>query len=330
MQIGLNIIRIFMKKVFLTVVAGVFVFGSCVTKQKYNESQSDLAACNAERERLASQKINLDNRVIELETAVEKMKNQIRQLAADTAALGSLSQELKLAYQKLQSDYEELSSAYKAMSAGNRRDAELMLARLQEAQTKLDEKERELKQLSDDLDKKSEKLTELQAILDKKDADVLALREKIKKALQGFEGSGLQVTEKNGKVYISMDEKLLFASGKFNIDDKGKEALKALAKVLEADTAISITVEGHTDNVPFSPAASAQIRDNWDLSVMRATTVVKTILEYGNIAPKRLTASGRSEYIPIDGEDTKEGRAKNRRTEIILTPQLDALFEILK
>jgi chemotaxis protein MotB len=158
----------------------------------------------------------------------------------------------------------------------------------------------------------------------------LALKEKIKSALQGFEGSGLEVYEKNGKVYVSMDEKLLFASGKFNIDDKGKDALRALAKVLEADVEISITVEGHTDNVPYSPASSSQIRDNWDLSVMRATTVVKTILEYGKINPERLTASGRSQYLPVDESDTKEARAKNRRTEIILTPRLDALFEVLK
>jgi len=319
-----------MKRLFLTVVAGVFVLGSCVTKQKYNESQNDLAACKAEREKLASQKINLDNRVMELETAVAKMKNQIRQLEADTTSLGSMRRDLNEAYKKMQSDYDELSSAYKSMSAGNKRDAESMLARLQEAQAKLDEKERELKQLSEDLDKKSAKLIELQAILDKKDADVLALKEKIKSALQGFEGSGLEVYEKNGKVYVSMDEKLLFASGRFNIDDKGKDALRALAKVLEADAEISITVEGHTDNVPYSAASSAQIRDNWDLSVMRATTVVKTILEYGKINPERLTASGRSQYLPVDADDTKEARAKNRRTEIILTPRLDALFEVLK
>ena len=319
-----------MKRTFLTLVASVFVLGSCVTKQKYDESQNDLASCKAERERLSAQKINLDNRVIELETAVEKMKNQIQRLESDTASLGNLGRELKEAYQKLQSNYDELSSAYKTMSAGNKQDAEAMLAKLQEAQSKLDEKERELKQLTDDLEKKSAKLIELQSILEKKDADVLALKEKIQKALHRFEGSDLQVTEKNGKVYVSMDEKLLFASGRFTIDEKGKEALKALAKVLETDTEISITVEGHTDNVPYSPASSSQIRDNWDLSVMRATTVVKTILEYGKIDPKRLTASGRSEYLPVDKDDTKEARAKNRRTEIILTPQLDALFEILK
>ena len=319
-----------MKRTFLILVGTVFVLSSCVTKQKYNESQSDLAACRAERDRLSSQKINLDNRVTELDAAAGKMKNQIRQLEADTTSLGSLSRELQESHQKLQAHYDELSSAYKAMSAGNKRDAEAMLARLQDAQFALDEKERELKKLSDDLNVKSVKLIELQSILDKKDSDVQALKEKIKRALQKFEGSDLQVTEKNGKVYVSMDEKLLFASGRFTIDAKGKEALKELAKVLEADTEISITVEGHTDNVPFTPASSAQIRDNWDLSVMRATTVVKTILEYGKIDPQRLTASGRSEYVPVDTDDTREARARNRRTEIILTPQLDALFEILK
>ena len=128
-----------------------------------------------------------------------------------------------------------------------------------------------------------------------------------------------------------MDEKLLFASGKFTIDARGEAALQELAKVLEADTSINVTVEGHTDNVPFSPATSAQIRDNWDLSVMRATTIVKTILKFGkDINPQRLTASGRGEYVPLDMTDTKEGRAKNRRTEIILTPNLDALFDILQ
>jgi chemotaxis protein MotB len=181
-----------------------------------------------------------------------------------------------------------------------------------------------------DLEEKSAKLIELQEILSKKDADVQALKDKIKLALIGFEGSGLQVTEKNGKVYVSMDEKLLFASGKFSVDAKGELALNELAKDLEADTDINVMVEGHTDNVPFSAASAAQIRDNWDLSVMRATTIVKTILKYGNIDPNRLTASGRGEYVPLDTDDTKEARAKNRRTEIILTPKLDALFEILE
>jgi chemotaxis protein MotB len=298
---------------------------------------TDLANCEGKQKELSSQKLDLDNKVVELESQKEKMQMQIRQLEADTTVIGRLSREMGENYASLQTNYDELSTAYKNMSLGSKKEAENMLGQLQDAQFKLDEKEKEIKSLMTDLDRKSSdleekntKLMELQEILSKKDADVQALKDKIKLALVGFEGSGLQVTEKNGKVYVSMDEKLLFASGKFSVDAKGELALKELAKVLEMDKDINVMVEGHTDDVPFSAASAAQIRDNWDLSVMRATTIVKTILKYGDIDPHRLTASGRGEYVPLDTADTKEARAKNRRTEIILTPKLDALFEILE
>lgn len=319
-----------MKKIFFGIISLVIVLNSCVTKQKYTECTDNLAECEKARKTLTSQKLDLDNQVMELSSQRSKMQEQIRQLEADTLKLGRLNREMNENYTSLQKNYEELSAAYKSMSAGSKKEAEAMLAQLQEAQRKLDEKEKGIKDLMTDLEEKSTKLMELQAILDKKDADVQALKDKIKAALKGFEGSGLEVTEKNGKVYVSMDEKLLFASGRFTIDAQGEAALKELAKVLEADEDINVTVEGHTDNVPFSAATTAQIRDNWDLSVMRATTVVKTLLKYGNINPQRLTASGRGEYVPLDTDDTKEARAKNRRTEIILTPKLDALFEILE
>ena len=319
-----------MKKIFFGIISFAIVLNSCVTKQKYTECTDNLAECETARKTLASQKLDLDNQITELSTQRNKMQEQIRQLEADTLRVGRLNREMNENYISLQKNYEELSTAYKTMSAGSKKEAEAMLAQLQEAQRKLDEKEKGIKELMDDLEEKSSKLTELQAILDKKDADVQALKDKIKAALKGFEGSGLEVTEKNGKVYVSMDEKLLFATGKFTIDARGESALKELANVLEADEDINVMVEGHTDNVPFSPSTTAQIRDNWDLSVMRATTVVKTLLKYGNIDPKRLTASGRGEYVPLDTDDTKEARAKNRRTEIILTPKLDALLEILE
>jgi chemotaxis protein MotB len=325
-----------MKRIVFVFVVSILL-ASCVTKQKYTECTTDLSNCETERKELAAQKLDLDNKVVELEFQKEKMQAQIRQLETDTTMLGRLSREMSKNYASLQENYEDLSTAYKNMSAGNKKEVEAMLGQLQESQRKLEEKEKEIKSLMADLDKKSldleeknAKLMELQSILSKKDADVQALKNKIKSALVGFEGSGLQVTEKNGKVYVSMEEKLLFASGKFSVDTKGEAALKELAKVLEADKEINVMVEGHTDNVPFSAASSAQIRDNWDLSVMRATTIVKTILKYGDIEPNRLTASGRSEYVPLDTADTKEAKAKNRRTEIILTPKLDALFEILE
>jgi Flagellar motor protein len=128
-------------------------------------------------------------------------------------------------------------------------------------------------------------------------------------------------------VYVSMDDKLLFASGSWTINEQGLKAIKQLAQVLENETDISVNIEGHTDNVPYR--GSGQVKDNWDLSVMRATAVVKAILRNDKIAPSRLSASGRSEYFPIDNNNSAEARAKNRRTEIILTPKLDKLFQII-
>ena len=326
-----------MKKVIFGILTVGMCLGSCVTKQKYTECTTDLSNCESAKKELSAQKLNLDNKVIELESQLKKTQAQVRQLEEDTTLLGRFVKEMKENQASLQTNYEELSAAYKSMTAGSKKEAEAMLAQLQEAQRKLDEKEREVKLLmtdlerkSSDLEEKNAKLMELQSILEKKDADVQMLKNKIKSALVGFEGSGLEIIEKNGKVYVSMDEKLLFESGKFTVDKKGEAALKELAKVIESDKDINVMVEGHTDNVPFSASSTAQIRDNWDLSVMRATTIVKTILKYGNIEPNRLIASGRSEYVPLDTTDSKEARAKNRRTEIILTPKLDTLFEILE
>lgn len=168
----------------------------------------------------------------------------------------------------------------------------------------------------------------MQQILAKKDAEVKALKEKVSNALKGFEGSGLNIHEKDGKVYVSMDDKLLFASGSWTINEKGLSAIKNLAQVLENEQDISVLIEGHTDNVPYR--GSGQIKDNWDLSVMRATSVVKALLENANIDPKRLSASGRSEFLPLDPDNTAEARAKNRRTEIILAPNLDQLMDLIK
>ena len=132
---------------------------------------------------------------------------------------------------------------------------------------------------------------------------------------------------KNGKVYVSLDEKLLFKSASYDIDANGRNALKKLAGVLEKNPGIQITIEGHTDNVPYNPGG--QLKDNWDLSVKRATTVVRALIEGSNIDAKRLTAAGRSEYLPVDDRNTTDARQKNRRTEIVLTPDLTELYRLI-
>ena len=177
------------------------------------------------------------------------------------------------------------------------------------------------------LNSQSEKLAELQAILDKKDQQINNLRDAVSKALLGFRDKGLSIQMKNGKVYVSMDEKLLFASGSWTVNPQGREAIYELGNVMAQNPDIHIMVEGHTDNVPLR--GKGDIKDNWDLSTKRATSIVRLLLENSNIDPSRVSACGRSEYMPLADNDSPENRAKNRRTEIILTPDLDELFQVI-
>ena len=186
-------------------------------------------------------------------------------------------------------------------------------AELEARKITLDKLTADLKFSQDSLQVREFKLKELKSILARKDSTVAALKLKVSEALLGFENNGLTVTKKNGKVYVSLDEKLLFASGSTTVDPKGAEALKNLAKVLEQNIDINVLVEGHTDNVPYSSASGA-IKDNWDLSVLRATSIVKLIIASSKMDPKRLTAAGHGEFFPIDEESTAQARKKNRRT----------------
>ncbi|MDD3331421.1 MAG: OmpA family protein [Bacteroidales bacterium] len=319
-----------MKKISIISISISMLLFSCVSNLKYTECSDNLQLCQSEKKSLESENIEFQTKITELEASRKQITQKVAGLENEILLLQRTNKELKTTKESVQKNYDDLMSAYKSLSAGNKKEAEIILKNLEELQLTLEQKEKQLNELSKSLEQKSadlmeqqKQLTELQNILDKKDQDIENLKNKIKQALQGFEGSGLSVTEKNGKIYVSMEEQLLFASGSYAIGVHGKEALKKLAMVLESDESISVMVEGHTDNVKYNPSSTSQIKDNWDLSVMRATSVVKTLLSYGNINPNRLIASGRSEYVPLDTADTKEARAKNRRTEIILTPKLD-------
>ena len=192
----------------------------------------------------------------------------------------------------------------------------------------LNKQKSDLELLSAELKKREARVNELEDILKKKDEASNVLKKKLSEALFNFENKGLTITQKNGKVYVSMDESLLFASGKTAVEPKGVEALKNLAKVLEQNADINVMVEGHTDNVPMK--GTGDIKDNWDLSVMRATSVTKILLGNASIDAKRITSAGRGEFFPIDIANTPEARKKNRRTEIILTPKLDELLKVLE
>ena len=201
-------------------------------------------------------------------------------------------------------------------------------AMLKAKETELNEKEKNLEALQKDYEVKNKRLEEVNKALAAKQKEVNAIKTKISDALVGFQNKGLQVETKDGKVYVSMEDKLMFASGSWAVSKEGLQAIKELAKILEENKDLNISVEGHTDNLAYN--GSGNVKDNWDLSVMRATAIVKEILKAGKIAPERISASGRGEYAPKAPNTTADNRAKNRRTEIILTPKLGEVMELVK
>jgi chemotaxis protein MotB len=186
----------------------------------------------------------------------------------------------------------------------------------------------DLNLLAIDLKKREARLLEVEEVLRKRDEATNALKEKLQKALLGFQESGLTVEIKNGKVYVSLTDKLLFDTGSIVIDDKGKQALLQLANVLNTQPEINISVEGHTDSQKVNNLG--QIKDNWDLSVLRATSVVRYLTELQTVSPERLTATGKGQFQPIALGNSTEIRSRNRRIEIVLSPKLDELYNLIK
>jgi chemotaxis protein MotB len=179
-----------------------------------------------------------------------------------------------------------------------------------------------------ELQSRLDRVNELEKMINEQKTSLNQLKESLSDALLNFEGKGLTVKQRNGKVYISMENKLLFKSGKWDIEREGKKALTQLSRVLEKNPDISILIEGHTDNVPFT--SIGVVESNWDLSTKRATAVVKILLKNNQILPQNLTAAGRSEYLPIAPNSSKEGRASNRRIEVILSPSLEKITKLLE
>ena len=305
--------------VAITLIAFVSL-NSCVSTKKYEELQSEHRALRASKAKLEDKLAELEFQQSQLEKTKKELEDERARLSSQREDLEKRLNDLSNLSQKNQSEYQKEVSA--------------LLKQIQEEKDNLLKKEDELRERTAKLEKleadfktSRERLVELEQMLAAKDAATNELRRKVADALLGFEGKGLTVTKKNGKVYVSLDEKLLFKSGSYAIESRGAEALRELAKVLEANPDINVMVEGHTDDVPLR--GSGEIKDNWDLSVKRATTVVRTLLQGTKVDPERIIAAGRSEYVPIDISKTSEGRQKNRRTEIILTPKLDELLEIL-
>ena len=327
-----------MKKTFrisLVLVFAAALFSGCVTQQKYNELELKYKRMQDELTFMTSENQNCQDAKKSLQAQLAELTAQAEKLTADTVRLYRKARTCELEYEKAQKEYDELLRNFADVNTSNQSTINDLLGDRDKYKDELTQKEKMLALQQDsllkaraELELKEQRIKEMQNILAQKDAEVKALKDKVTNALKGFEGSGLNVYEKDGKVYVSMDDKLLFASGSWEINEQGLKAIKQLAQVLENEKDISVLIEGHTDNVPYR--GSGQVKDNWDLSVMRATSVVKALLANGNIEPVRLSASGRSEYLPLDENNTPEARAKNRRTEIILTPNLDQLFQLIQ
>ena len=314
---------------------------SCVSGKKYKTLESTSQQFMNERDDLKTDNIRLNMSNTELEAELSRIKNQIIDAQDQYDIVASERDKALEDLARLNSKYNDLQTAQEDLIKGNVRETQKLLGELQDAQKSLQEKEDLLRQLEENLDlkkasldeltfeleKRNERLLELEKVIDAQKRIAEDLKNKVSEALLGFENDGLTVSMKDGKVYVSLDEQLLFRSGSWEIDQKGRSALQNLAGVLERNPDIQISIEGHTDDVPYR--GSGQLVDNWDLSVKRATTVVRVLLSGSNIDPKRLTASGRSEYVPIDPANTATARQKNRRTEVVLTPDLSSLYDII-
>jgi len=323
-------------------VVSLFVVDSCVPWTKFREQKKKLTGYEIENNDLISDNEQLTVSNTELQANMNIYRKELDMMAADSVRQAQEIEALQKNVRQLENRLQDMNVSLDALKRGSEREASMLMMQIEGVQGDLQKREAELQKLSQEmiekqrgllameqeLDKRNRRVIELERLISRQDSAVRALRNKVSAALVGLENNGLTVSIRQGKVYISLDEKLLFKSGSIVVDPAGVNALKKLAVILEQNPDINITIEGHTDNVPLT--ASASMQDNWDLSVKRATSIVRILLQNGKISPERLTAAGRGEFVPVDAANTPNARQKNRRTEIILMPKLDALYQMLE
>lgn len=295
---------------------------SCVSKKIYNELETKFADLKKE------------NRAISDENAT--LLASKKQLETEKAALQTNLDDVNANLAKVQADYAAakdkmkiMQDSYAALEKNSNESLEANMKKNRELLAQLDAKAKALALEQEKLNASSQRLKELEDLIAAKEASMKKLKETLSKALNGFEGKGLTVEQKNGKVYVSMENKLLFQTGSWAVGVEGKKAVVEVGKVLAQNPDISVLIEGHTDNDKIIGNIGGGIESNWDLSTKRATAIVNILGENSGIQKKNLTAAGRGEFAPIMSNDTPEGKAKNRRIEIILTPKLDEISKML-
>jgi chemotaxis protein MotB len=312
-------------KVLLITLSVSFLFSSCiVTKKKYDELL-------AQKVRLDADVADRDSLLTKANAELQNLDERVNKLSADTTAMGQDVRTKSARLAEMDKEYAQLNNYYKNLltSSGKlNRDMAQQQEQLLAIQQNLERTRKTNDSLSTSLNEREKKVRELENVMAAKDKAVQDLKNNISKALLNFKENDLTVNVKNGKVYVSLAEQLLFASGSTEVDAKGVSALQQLAKAIKDQRDIHIMVEGHTDNVPISKK-SQYMNDNWDLSVMRATAITKILTKAG-VTPNQITAAGKGEFVPLAPNTTAQNKQKNRRTEIIITPNLDELFKILE
>jgi len=292
---------------FLPPLFFVLLFSNCVTTKVFNDLEARYAVVKRERNVFEKSRDSLHK------IADQTRKDQSITLTQLARSRDSVTQNLAK-IKTLQQEFDLLKQTSESI-----------------IQDRIEENNRLLREIAikkTELDQRTDRVTQLEQSIEEQKKAVTALKEKLKTALLNFDGKGLTVEQRNGKVYVSMESKLLFQSGSWNVETQGKLALRELAHVLADNPDISVLIEGHTDNVPLTPEGA--ITSNWDLSTKRATAVVSILLENTKVLPQNITAAGRSEYLPIASNQDAEGRAANRRIEVILSPSLEEITALLQ
>ena len=276
-----------MMKKYIVIIAGIFLLPGCVAKRYLTQSQEQVASLRDDSTHLAHRVMDMQNNITELQNNISALKDSIGELEQNVANLNNQNTQL--------------------------------------GQLTADQRSK-LTQSQKDLLAQQQRLQQLQDLLQQQKEQSDNLKNKMTEALKGFNSNDLSVYQKDGKVYVSLSENLLFPSGSAVVNPKGVDALSKLAAVLNLNPDVSINIEGHTDSIPIR----GKYQDNWDLSTARANSIVRILINNYKVNPKSVTSSGHSYFEPVASNATKEGRAKNRRTEIILSPNLEEMYKLLE
>lgn len=314
------------RKISLLVIGATLVT-SCVSKKVFSDLEDKYAKLKKENRALADKNKDCDEAKEQLETDLATAQAELEQLKADKAALANELADAQQKRSNLDKSYKALERSSSTALAENTQKNRELLQQLEEKEKALAAENARLIALQKELDERSKRVDELEKALAAKDANMKKLKDAISKALTNFEGKGLTVEQRDGKVYVSMENKLLFKSGSWEVGTEGKKAVAQLGSVLAENPEINVLIEGHTDDDAFT--GKGDISGNWDLSTKRATAIVNILRENKDIKPESLTAAGRGEFAPIASNDTPEGKAKNRRIEVVLTPKLDEVTKLL-